>query len=228
MHLINENFVYGELKENREAALWSFLLMAGYLNVTDCQLIKGRQHCRLAIPNKEVNDLYRNLIEEWLAGSRGLSWYEGFLMNLLEGKIDAFKKGLAYIMDTIVSVHDTGKEPEAFYHGLIIGITASLCDSETYELRSNRESGDGRYDYFIVSRDPEKFSILMEFKKVSSSDQAMLKEAANRARRQIDLRNYLAEAEQRHIKKLLKIGIAFSGKKFECNHSATFLGKADR
>lgn len=214
VHLIDENFVYGALQHNRDAALWSFLLMAGYLTVTDCQMLKGRQHCRLAVPNKEVNDLYRNLIEEWLAGSRGLSWYEGFLMNLLEGKIDSFKQGLKYIMDTIVSAHDTGKEPEAFYHGLVIGITASLCDSKIYELRSNRESGDGRYDYFIVSRDPEKLSILMEFKKVSGGNDKALKEAADRALEQINVRNYFAEAEQRHVKKLLKIGIAFSGKKF--------------
>ncbi len=114
-------------------------------------------------------------------------------------------------MQQVVSVHDTARDSEAFYHGLVVGLTASLQDDDNYELRSNRESGQGRYDYFIVSRDSSKLSILMEFKRTEAN---ALQSAAQAALSQIDLKYYFAEAEQRGINRLLKIGIAFSGKAF--------------
>ena len=78
----------------------------------------------------------------------------------------AFEKDLKHIFEQTVSYHDFAKEPEAFYHGFMIGITASLYGHRNYEIKSNRESGYGRYDYIIFSRDLEKPTIIFEFKKV--------------------------------------------------------------
>ena len=122
-----------------------------------------------------------------------------------------------------MSVHDVGKkEPESFYHGLMIGLTASLAGDKKYETRSNRESGYGRYDYLILARDPHKLSILLEFKQISlptgkkeaTESQVILDKAAQEALQQIDQQVYFAELKQRGLTNILKIGLAFSGKRF--------------
>ena len=40
-------------------------------------------------------------------------------------------------------------EPERFYHGFVLGLMAEQM--ENFEIRSNRESGFGRYDIMTVS-----------------------------------------------------------------------------
>jgi PD-(D/E)XK nuclease superfamily len=132
----------------------------------------------------------------------------------------AFEKDLMHILEQTVSSHDVGKEPEAFYHGFMIGMTASLYGRSDYETKSNRESGYGRYDYMIISRNLDKPTILFEFKKVSlpesklEESKVILNKSAKEALKQIDANAYLAEAKQRGIKNILKIGISFSGKRF--------------
>ena len=87
---------------------------------------------------------------------------------------------------------------------------------------SNRESGYGRYDYLILARDPNKLSILLEFKQVvlstgkkeSEEIQNMLNKAAQEALQQINNQAYFAELKQRNLTNILKIGLAFSGKRF--------------
>ncbi len=89
-------------------------------------------------------------------------------------------------------------------------------------LLSNRESGYGRYDYLILARDPNKLSILLEFKQVvlstgkkeSEEIQNMLNKAAQEALQQINNQAYFAELKQRNLTNILKIGLAFSGKRF--------------
>lgn len=210
-HVINEHFAFSDLKKNNAASLWNLMYMSGYLRVDSCEDTERGPKCTLSIPNLEISRVYRSITENWLSGNQRFAWEEDFLVHLLTGNIDLFKKRLSEIMEQIVSFHDTSRDPEAFYHGLVIGLTASLHRNENYELRSNRESGNGRYDYFILSRDPNKLSILMEFKRIDTNK---LNEAAKTALQQIDLKNYFVEAEQRNVKKLLKIGIAFSGKAF--------------
>jgi hypothetical protein len=132
----------------------------------------------------------------------------------------AFERDLAYVLEQTVSVHDVGREPEAFYHGFMIGMTASLYSRPNYETKSNRESGYGRYDYMILSRDVNKPTILFEFKRVdlsenkSSDAKTILHQSAQEALNQINTQSYLSELQQRGIKHILKIGIAFSGKRF--------------
>lgn len=210
-YLIDDAFVFADLNEKDPSTLWTLMFLSGYLKADSCELTRRGSQCDFSIPNLEILQVYEKIVEEWVSGKRGFKWYNAFLNHLLNGDIEAFKEDLQCIMDQVVSVHDTARDPEAFYHGLVIGLTASLHHDENYELRSNRESGKGRYDYFIVSRNPQKLSILLEFKK---SENKTLKSSAKSALEQIDLKNYFSEADQRDIKKLLKIGIAFSGNDF--------------
>jgi hypothetical protein len=221
--VVDENFVFPDLQKNRESAIWSLLLMTGYLTVRACEETNRGPVCQLAIPNQEIRNLYQVIIERWLANGYGLEWYEEFLNHLLNGDMEEFQSGLHHIMEHIVSVHDVGKkEPESFYHGFMIGLTASLAGDKRYETRSNRESGYGRYDYLILARDPNKLSILLEFKQVplptgkkeTEKMQATLDKAAQEALQQINQQVYFAEIQQRGLTNILKIGLAFSGKRF--------------
>lgn len=221
--VIDENFVFPDLNKNRDLAIWSLLLMTGYLTVGAYEDTNRGPLCQLSIPNQEIRNLYQVIIEQWLANGYGLDWYEEFLNHLLNGDMEEFQKGLRHIMEHIVSVHDVGKkEPESFYHGFMIGLTASLAGDKHYETRSNRESGYGRYDYLILARDPNKLSILLEFKQISlptskkegEEHQNILDKAAEEALLQIDQQAYFTEFKQRNLTNILKIGLAFSGKRF--------------
>lgn len=213
-HTLGDTFFFSDLSPNNPSALWDLFYMTGYLKVDSCKPTKRGIECSLSIPNKEILNLYEKIVAEWLSKGKNSRWYDAFIQNLLDGDVAAFTKDLQSIMEQVISVHDTARDPEAFYHGLVIGLTAGLHNDENYELRSNRESSKGRYDYFIISRDPNQLSILMEFKKTDSPLPRKLKKAAKAALKQMDVKQYLAEAEQRAIKRLLRIGIAFNGKHF--------------
>ncbi|MBS0184933.1 MAG: PD-(D/E)XK nuclease domain-containing protein [Proteobacteria bacterium] len=197
--------------------------MTGYLTAMNHQYIDDGTLCTLVIPNKEVSFLLKKIIKEWFVHDYGLEWYNQFLNALLTGNIEKFSADLKELLEHTVSVHDASRTPEAFYHGLMIGLTASLHASSLYEIRSNPESGEGRYDYAIISRDAQKLSILMEFKRLKEPEGkplsetervALLKQTAEEALRQISQKAYYREIEQRGLTRLLKIGLSFSGKKF--------------
>jgi hypothetical protein len=217
--LIDENMIFGDLQSNL-SAIWSLLFMAGYLKVINRNRTDQGLWCTLDIPNREVRSLYRQIIEQWLSNGHGIEWYNNFISNLLSGDVEAFERGLKDIMEHTVSSHDTGRDPEVFYHGLMIGLTASLYQSKNYEIQSNRESGYGRYDYMIFSRDKNKPTLLLEFKRVElvkDADllMAKLEKTAREAVTQIEEARYAAEAEKRGSAYIIKIGVAFCGKRFK-------------
>jgi len=216
--LIDEQMVFSDLHAN-ETSAWSLLLLAGYLKIITQRRENRGLFCTLDIPNQEVRNLYLQIIEKWLANGHGIDWYNGFLNHLLSGELEAFQRDLQEVMENIVSCHDMSRDPEAFYHGLMIGLTASLYQHPNYEIHSNRESGYGRYDYMIFSRDLNKPTLLLEFKRVNKTKDSeqltlLLEQAAQEALTQIAQQKYAAETKQRGCQKLIKIGIAFSGKHF--------------
>ncbi len=222
--LINENVVFGDLNKS-ESAIWSLFLMAGYLTADSFEATERGPLCQLRLPNREVRGLYRNIIEGWLADGFDSNWYDTFLDALLDGNIVEFENRFKLILERIVSVHDVSYMPEAFYHGLLVGITARLGDGNDYSLRSNRESGYGRYDYMILSHLVDKPTIIFEFKKVNVPKKKSLKEvkhllekAAKEALDQINSLSYLAEAKSQGASNILKMGLAFSGKRFVLMH----------
>ena len=166
---IDENVVFADLKQN-ETAAWTILLMAGYLKVIAERQTEVGMYCTLSIPNREVRGLYRGIIEQWLSNGHGTEWFENFLNHLLTGNLPAFEADFRHLVEDTFSVHDTAKDPEAFYHGFMVGATASLYHNKNYEIKSNRESGYGRYDYLIFSHDTTKPTILMEIKRVKMTE----------------------------------------------------------
>jgi Predicted AAA-ATPase/PD-(D/E)XK nuclease superfamily len=221
--IINENFVFSDLDKNHESAIWSLLLMTGYLKIFSYQETDQGSECQLSIPNREIRNLYRKIIEKWLSGDYGMEWYSQFITNLLDGNMINFEKDLQHIFEQTISYHDFAKNPEAFYHGFVIGLTASLYGHPNYEIQSNRESGYGRFDYLIFSRDPEKPTIIFEFKKVDPEvNDEKRKEIAQQALKQIDKQRYVEGIRQYSVKNILKIGIAFSNKRFSLEYEKNF------
>jgi hypothetical protein len=217
-HLLDEHTVFGDL--HKGSAAWSLLFMAGYLKVISQENTVRGLLCQLTIPNQEVRNLYQQIIEQWLANGHGIEWYNGFINHLLEGNIEAFERDLKHIMEQTVSSHDTSHDPEAFYHGLMVGLTASLYQNKHYDIQSNRESGYGRYDYMIFSHDRSKPTLLLEFKRVEivkDTDLLLqkLEQAAQAAVEQISHTHYFAEAKKHGSTHIIQIGLAFCGKRFK-------------
>ena len=89
--IIDDHIVLQYLNAN-ETAVWTLFLMAGYLKVVEQKFTDQGLMCRLAIPNREVRNLYRHIIETWLSDGRALNWYNQFLQELLNGNIERMQK----------------------------------------------------------------------------------------------------------------------------------------
>jgi hypothetical protein len=106
----------------------------------------------------------------------------------------------------------------------MLGLTARIHGKPGYELKSNRESGNGLYDYIIFAEDKNKLSLIFEFKKIeadkknSSEVETLLAHSAKKGVEQITQKNYIAELKQRGVTKILKIALAFCGKHFKMDH----------
>lgn len=205
--IINDHIVFQYLNSN-ETAVWTLFLMAGYLKVVSRKLTDQGLWCQIAIPNREVRNLYRVIIESWLSDGRAINWYNQFLHELLNGSIDKVQKYLSDILLQIASVYDMAREPEAFYHGLMLGLTASVHND--YEIKSNRESGFGLFDIVVIPKDIQKLGIVIELK---VSEDGNLEKTADLALKQIEERKYSTELTARGIHNILNMGISFSGKK---------------
>ncbi|WP_339044699.1 AAA family ATPase [Cardinium endosymbiont of Tipula unca] len=202
-----------DLLGTNENALWSLLLFAGYLKAVDVvfNTRNGLYDCKLAIPNQEVATLYNRFFEEWLINKfPSQSRYDTFIKCLLSGKVNEFIQDLNIYLFQSASFFDTttGKRGESFYHGFTLSMLASISDS--HYIRSNRESGLGRYDILIIPKNGPK-ALLLEFKYLHKSEE--LESSAKLALQQIQSQAYHTELLQYpHVQLVVEVGIAFSGK----------------
>lgn len=207
---IDQTIVYRSLSED-PANIYSLLLVAGYLKTPRKELqADGSYLCEVSIPNREIAAVYKSEILSHLLQI-------GAVTNTMANKIaeslyanDARKleKALAEYMDHTISYYDAASE--AFYHGLMLGLVA-LMDTH-YRIRSNRESGDGRYDICLLPRQPRYPGIIMELKWRKGLDADELEVLSHEALAQINERRYESEMTQEGVTDILKLGIAFSGK----------------
>lgn len=204
---LNDNIAFPEVREST-SALWSFLLFSGYLKVVSKQQ-QLRLYGDLHIPNREVAYLYENIILGWFDRSIRPDRHRMMLESLANGDIATFGDLFGEFVLKSFSLFDTGgEEPEKVYHAFVLGLLVGMADS--HEVRSNRESGYGRYDVMLIPRDVQRKGILIEFKKARQGE--TLEEAAVAALRQIEEKRYDAELQDRGIRDTIKLGIAFAGK----------------
>lgn len=208
--IVDEHLVFQDLEKNR-GALWSLLLMSGYLKTLGFTKTDFGKLYDLAIPNKEVEYLYKNIFREWLSGNKGMIWYQELLSSLTNGRIAEFEIKLQDAILQMASYYDAKKNTqEIFYQGLMLGLVSGLKDS--YEIKSNRESGLGRYDLSLIPKATNKLGIVMEFKAKTAKDQETVEELAILALQQIKKSKYTEELKFRGVAKICCLGIGFSGK----------------
>jgi hypothetical protein len=202
---VYENIVMKDLEKN-DNLLWSFLLFSGYLKIVE-QV--DYENYKLQIPNREVYMIYRELIRTWFDEKIEANTLEEMLTALENGDVILFERLLNQVVMQVMSFHDFSGEPEKVYHALILGMLVWL--SGKYEIRSNRESGYGRYDVMLLPRDLSKQGIILEFKKVyeDKTPEDTLEEAL----KQVEARKYEEELKTAGIGDILKLAVAFQGKK---------------
>ncbi len=208
---IDENIVFESVLKNA-ASLWNFLLFTGYLSFDKVYMKNDCSYASLRLPNREVRSFYSTMILHWTRSHVNVQTYVAMLNALVTGDATSFKKRFNDIVTSSLSYFDpTGREPEKFYHALVLGMLVSL--SETHEVSSNRESGYGRYDVMVIPKNQALCGIIIEFKVVDADEHETLEDAACAALAQIEEKKYEIELKKRGILKILKLGIAFEGKR---------------
>ncbi len=217
---IDEQIVYNQLNGNEEA-VWSLLLASGYLKVIfyESYLDIGERFApryQLALTNLEVKIMFQRMIHDWFVPVK--SEYNDFVKAMFIGDVDAMNEYMNRVALQIFSYFDTGDrasgaEPERFYHGFVLGLLVDLQGS--YYVKSNRESGFGRYDVMLEPKNLEEGNaVILEFKVRSTRKEKSLEETAQSALAQIRERKYSRELREKGIAKeqIKEYGFAFEGK----------------
>ena len=214
---IDEQIVFSQLNSKR-SAIWSLMLASGYLRLKNYTFDEecGQETYELALTNKEVLLMFKNMIEDWFAEFTPA--YNKFIQALLAGDKKAMNLYMNKVALTTFSYFDTGKhpseanEPERFYHGFVLGLMVDLAGR--YSILSNRESGLGRYDVMLEPKNNEDFAIILEFKVYDKDEEDSLTDTVAKALEQIERMQYAASLEAKGIRpeRIRKYGVAFEGK----------------
>lgn len=208
---IDQNVAYSSLTEE-PANIYSLLLVAGYLKAPKKELqADGSYLCEVSIPNREIAAVYKSeILSHFLqVGVITRNTANKIAESLYANDYKKLQNAVAEYMDKSISFYEGGAE--GVYHGLMLGLIA-LMDNQ-YKIKSNRESGDGRYDICLIPREEKYPGIIMELKWKEKLSEAALVSLAEEALVQIDELRYDSELTEDGIADIIKFGIAFSGKK---------------
>jgi hypothetical protein len=185
--------------------IYSFLLFTGYLKVKNQVYDTNGEPVyntyELIIPNKEVEIIYKQQFE---------SYFQDYTKDKKEILLNAFKQEdvlkanhlLNDILFNSISYYDNY---ESFYHGFLIGLFSD------YKVRSNQESGEGRFDVAILSNSPFEINIILECK---------------HSKKRKDLKKDSQEASQQIIEKKYKEGLENDGYDNVKGYGISFYKKA--
>lgn len=212
---INEDIVFAQLDSDNDA-IWSLMLAAGYLKVEKIEADEyDTDVYTLNVTNRETVRFLRDMISRWFSRYKGL-YYSDFIESFLKGDIEEMNICMNDITETVFSFYDVGsgkkwKQSESFYHGFVLGLMVELA--RDYVLRSNRESGRGRYDVMLIPKG-DRDAMIIEFKAVRDDKKETLESALQMALEQIESKNYEQELISMGITKdrIKKYGFAFEGK----------------
>ena len=216
---LDEQIVFSNLDDNNEA-VWSLLLASGYLKVKQVintldEFDQPKTIHELTITNFETKRMFRRMVSGWFKKTG--SSYPEFIRCMLTGNVEDMNNYMARITRDTFSSFDTGthpseKEPERFYHGFVLGLMVDKASD--YVIKSNRESGFGRYDVVMEPKNVKDVAVILEFKVFNANKgEKELTDTVTNALKQIEDKRYDADLLARGIpaERIYKYGFAFRG-----------------
>ena len=207
---VDEFLTFRGLDTNPNAVL-SLLYFAGYVRADGQKVVDRRIHHELAVPNEEVRLAYDDTVLAWFREDLTEAFGDPLLQALLSGDVDTFGARFNNFVLRVFSYYDTAiDQAEHFYHAFLLGLIARL-DSQ-YRIRSNGESGLGRYDICLIPRDSSKKGIVMEIKAPRLGRNETLEQCLAAAREQVEARKYDTELASSGVADVLRLAIAVAAK----------------
>ena len=203
--------------EGSATAMWSLLVMSGYLTVAN-KRVKGRKfEAELVIPNLEVREAFEEGVMSWIASAEPSS--DKFVPTLqramLEGDEEVFGELLQDVVLATLSSRDLAKgpsaPPERVFQAFVLGMLVSM--QQQYEVRSEEESGYGRCDVLVRPKTPGKPGAVLEMKRPRAATQQAVDTALDQALEQIEKRNYVQRLQQAGAEPIVRWGVVFDGKR---------------
>lgn len=201
---IDTGVIYPEV-QNNPYSIYSFLLVAGYLKVANIYpQSDGNFMCDVAIPNKEITFVYeKEVLNRTNQNSLAISISQAIFSKDTQ-KLQALLED--FMVKRISSIDGAN---EGFYHGMMLGLCAIL--GNRYKIRSNRESGLGRFDIQLMPLTKGMPGFIFEFKH-TKDEHTDLSALADSALQQIETKKYDTELRDNGVNSIISIGIAFRGK----------------
>lgn len=201
---IDTGVIYPEV-QNNPYSIYSFLLVAGYLKVANIYPQSDANFmCDVAIPNKEITFVYeKEVLNRTNQNSLAISISQAIFSKDTQ-KLQALLED--FMVKSISSIDGAN---EGFYHGMMLGLCAIL--GNRYKIRSNRESGLGRFDIQLMPLTKGMPGFIFEFKH-TKDEHTDLSALADSALQQIEAKKYDTELRDNGVNSIIRIGIAFRGK----------------
>ena len=186
--------------------------MSGYLRYDNLKQKGIYWIADIKIPNKEVQYLFEaEVVKSWFNKTHIDIKIDSILDNLTTGDLDMFKFSFTDFCLSSFSYFDvSGQQPEKFYHAFVLGMIISLRDK--YSIKSNRESGYGRYDIMLIPKDKSQRGIIFEFKKVNKLADEDFSIALEDAKKQIIKKNYANELHSLGVTNIVNVVAVFDKK----------------
>lgn len=216
---IDEQIVFSQLAGNKNA-VWSLLLATGYLKCMEIirEKIEDTPIYRLVLTNFEVKKMFEKMVTGWFEKDES---FNEFVKAMFKCDLRGMNVYMNKVALNTFSYFDAGRkpseenEPEKFYHGFVLGLLVD--NAKNYVIKSNRESGYGRYDVVLEPKNKNDVAVIIEFKVYDREydKENDLKDTAANALAQINENQYAADLIAQGIseERILKYGFAFQGKK---------------
>lgn len=196
---IYDNLTYGDIESGDSSdQIWSYLLFTGYLKQ---RYIPERREYELTIPNHEVMTIYTDLVQKVFRSRLDSSSRDDFFRAVLSGDTAKIEQTFKEWIYKSISYHDN---KEDFYHGVMLGL---LSGFDGYKVKSNRESGDGRFDIIVYDAMTQSVGVVFEFKFADNVRQ--MSDICDKALAQIRDKHYEEELYDVGITNIIRYGVAF-------------------
>ena len=192
--------------DNSPSTIWTLFMLAGYLTPT--KYFGTYNDITLRIPNKEIKYNLESVCVNWFKNNiKNSNLFENYFLN---NNLEEFKNTFKKIVLTSFSYYDVDiNQGENFYHAFCMGLLYS--GSNYFDIKSNRESGFGRYDLIITPKNNScNYAYIIEFKAIELDN---FNRTIKKALKQINEKKYDSEFKGKY--KVTKIAIVFKGKELK-------------